>query len=140
MGVIGADPFENDDAREWLEGIDAGHGSAPVVALLRRASEGAADPHLDARTSAMALAAAELVAALRGRPATALPRVAADWVAMVRAGDPASDTPDEEVLALATRALDFVVTSSALAELWSQRPDADHWRARLDDLRMRLSL
>jgi hypothetical protein len=61
-------------------------------------------------------------------------------VAGVSGGDAAGCAPDEEALALATRALDFVVTSSALAELWSQRDDADRWRARLDDLRLRLSL
>ena len=139
MGILGASPFENDDAREWLEGLDAGDGAAPVIALLRRASEGASDPHLDARTAATGLAAAELVAALRGHPAPDLPRAAQDWVAAQAAAAPTGDAPDEGTLALATRVLDFVVTSSALAELWSQRPDADHWRARLDDLRMRLS-
>ncbi len=139
MGILGADPFENDDAREWLDSLDTAEGSAPLEAMLRRAVEGASDPHLDVRHSMLVLAAAELLAALRGRPG-ALPRPGADWVARVGGGDAAGCTPDEEVLALATRALDFVVTSSALAEVWSQRDDADRWRARLDDLRMRLSL
>ncbi|HEY0997652.1 MAG TPA: DUF4259 domain-containing protein [Gemmatimonadaceae bacterium] len=140
MGILGADPFENDDAREWLESLDVAAGSAPLVEMLRRIVDGASDPHLDVRRSTLALAAAELLAALHRRPADALPRAGQDWVAGVSGGDAAGSAPDEEALALATRALDFVVTSSALAELWSQRDDADRWRARLDDLRLRLSL
>lgn len=140
MGILGADPFENDDAREWLESLDAHDGSAPLEEMLRRIVDGASDPNLDLRRSTLALAAAELLAALHGRPADGLPRAGLDWAAAVSGGDAAGCAPDEDALALATRALDFVVTSSALAELWSQRDDADRWRARLDDLRMRLSL
>ena len=73
-------------------------------------------------------------------PRFALPDVARRWVAAHRE-EPSSGSEDDalEMLVDATRALDLVVTTSALAEIWSQRPDAPLWRAALDDLRMRLA-
>ena len=139
MGTLGAEAFANDDALDWLLELDPADGVRPVLAVLERAA-GAIDPHLDVHTAAVALAAAELLAALRGRPHPALPEVAADWVAAVTLASPTGAAPREEELALATRALDLVVTSSALAEIWSQRPDDAEWRSELDRLRLRLSL
>jgi Domain of unknown function (DUF4259) len=139
VGTLGVEAFANDDALDWLLELDPADGVRPVLAALERAA-GAIDPHLDAHTAAVALAAAELLAALRGRPHPALPEMAADWVAAVTLASPTGAAPDEEELALATRALDLVVTSSALAEIWSQRPDDAEWRSELDRLRLRLSL
>jgi len=53
---------------------------------------------------------------------------------------PLDGAPNLETLALATQALDLVVTSSELSALWSQRAEEPSWRAELDALRMRLSL
>jgi hypothetical protein len=131
--------FANDDALDWLLELDPAAGVRPVLAALERAA-GAGDPHLDAHTAAIALAAAELIAALRSHPHPALPEVAADWVAAVTLASPTGAATGEDELALATRALDLVVTSSALAEIWSQRPDDAEWRSELDGLRLRLSL
>jgi Domain of unknown function (DUF4259) len=139
VGTLGAEAFANDDALDWLLELDPADGVRPVLAALERAA-GALDPHVDTHTAAVALAAAELLAALRGRPHPALPEAAADWVAAVTLASPTGAAPGEEELALATRALDLVVTSSALAEIWSQRPDDAEWRAELDGLRLRLSL
>ena len=139
MGTLGVEAFANDDALDWLLELDPAAGVRPVLAALERAA-GAADPHLDAHTAAVALAAAELLAALRGHPHPTLPEIATDWVAAVTLASPTGAAPGTEELALATRALDLVVTSSALAELWSQRPDDAEWRSELDGLRLRLSL
>jgi uncharacterized protein DUF4259 len=139
VGTLGAEAFASDDALDWLLELDPADGVRPVLAALERAA-GAVDPHLDAHTAAVALAAAELLAALRGHPHPALPETAADWVAAVSLASPTGAAPGAEDLALATRALDLVVTSSALAEIWSQRPDDAEWRSELDGLRMRLSL
>ena len=139
MGTLGVEAFANDDALDWLLELDPAAGVSPVLAALERAA-GAADPHLDARTATVALAAAELLAALRGRPHPALPEMAADWLAAVTLASPTGAAPSTEELVLATRALDLVVTSSVLAEIWSQRPDEAQWRSELDGLRLRLSL
>ena len=62
MGTLGAEAFANDDALDWLLELDPADGVRPVLAALERAA-GAIDPHLDAHTAAVALAAAELLAA-----------------------------------------------------------------------------
>jgi len=138
MGLWQEDGFGNDEALDWLQRLDLDAGVEPVVRTLRGTVE-ASDPYLDASRAQVALAAAELVAALNGHPHPALPEAARDWVARQMSASVTDAAPDEETLALATRALDYVVTSSALSELWSQRTEEGHWRAAMDDLRMRLS-
>jgi len=136
MGIWSVEGFGNDEALDWLQALDPGDGAAPVLRSLRYAAE-SDTPHLDARRAQVALAAAELIAALHGRPHASLPEAARRWLLAQRPSEP--DGPDVEALVLATRALDFVVTSSELAEIWSQRADQHDWQAALDDLRMRLA-
>ena len=137
MGIWSADGFASDEALDWLQGLDPAAGAEPVLRALRAAAE-SPDPRLDAARSQVTLAAAELIAALYGRPHPALPEAARRWLAAQRA--PQDTGPEARaVLALATRALDLVVTSSALAEIWSQQEDQSRWRGALDDLRMRLA-
>ena len=139
MGIWGVESFANDDALDWLSRLDPAAGPEPVVRELRAVAE-TSDPYLDSRTAAVALAAAELVAALQGRPHPQLPKAARNWVAAQILSGPLDGAPDFETLALATQALDFVATSSELSALWSQRAEEPSWRAELDGLRMRLSL
>jgi hypothetical protein len=139
MGIFGIDGFGSDEALDWLQGLDPNAGAEPVVRALRVAVE-SPDPYLDSRRAQVALAAAELVAALHGRPNRSLPDPALRWLAAQT--DPplgADGSKDLDALVLATRALDFVVTSSELAEIWSQQGDQRRWQSALDDLRMRLA-
>jgi hypothetical protein len=139
MGIFSADAFGSDEALDWLQALDPAEGTEPVVRALRVAVE-SADPYLDARRAQLALAAAELVAALHGRPHPALPEGAKRWLAAQTASGSGADGPEDlDALVLATRALDFAVTSSELAEIWSQQLDQRPWQLALDDLRMRLA-
>ena len=139
MGIFSIDGFGSDEALDWLQGLDPSAGAEPVVRALRVAVE-SPDPYLDTRRAQVALAAAELVAALHGRPHPSLPDPALRWLEAQT--DPplgADGSKDLDALVLATRALDYVVTSSALAEIWSQQDDQSRWQGALDDLRMRLA-
>lgn len=136
MGIWGIDGFASDEALDWLERLDPADGAGPVTRELRSLAE-APDPHLAAPRAAVALAAAELVAALHGQPHPALPDAARRWIDAQVDRDAADDRL--AMLVDATRALDFVVTGSQLAEAWSQRGDDDAWRRALDDLRLRLA-
>lgn len=136
MGIWGPDGFASDEALDWLERLDPADGTGPVTRELRSLAE-APDPHLSAPRAEVALAAAELVAALHGHPHAALPPAARRWVEMQPADAAATDRM--AMLVDATRALDFVVTSSQLAEAWSLRRDDEAWRRALDDLRLRLA-
>lgn len=136
MGDRGVDDFASDDALDWIERLDAADGIGPVTRELRAVVD-ASDPRLTAARAEIALAAAELVAAVGGQPHPHLPDAARRWVGAV--ADAQSSPLDLEALIDATRALDYVVTTSQLAEAWSQRSDAAAWRAAQDDLRMRLA-
>ena len=139
MGIFSVDAFGSDEALDWLQGLDPAEGTEPVVRALRIAVE-SPDPYLDTRRAQVALAAAELMAALHGRPHPALPERAQRWLAAQTDLSPGADgSTDLDALVLATRALDFVVTSSELAEIWSQQLDQRPWQLALDDLRMRLA-
>ena len=72
MGAWGAGNFENDDALDWLavlqaEGLPAAGAAIQDVLTL-------ADDYLEAPTCCAALAAAEVIAALRGRPSISIAR------------------------------------------------------------------
>ncbi|HYD51024.1 MAG TPA: DUF4259 domain-containing protein [Gemmatimonadaceae bacterium] len=137
MGIWGVEGFANDEALDWIETLDPSDGIAPVERELHAVAN-APDPHLTAARAEIALAAAELLAAVGGHPHPALPPAARRWL---EAQHPAEADVGLGIDALveATRALDFVVTSSQLAERWTQRVDERAWRAALDDLRMRLA-
>lgn len=132
MGIWDDDGFANDEALDWLGRLDPAAGLQPVRQLLHAAVE-APEPTLDVRQAGRVLAAVELVAAAGGHPHPGLPEAAGRWCLAQ------GEHPDDDTRILATRALDLVGTSSALAELWSQRPEGAGWHRELDGLRMRLT-
>lgn len=138
MGIWSIEGFASDEALDWLSGLAPEEGVEPVRRTLRRVVE-SSDPHLGAGEAAIALAAAEVAAALHGRPHPALPETARRWVEAQRGNGRVAEADALQLLVDATGALNLVVTSSALAEIWSQRADERLWRAALDDLRMRLA-
>jgi Domain of unknown function (DUF4259) len=131
MGAWGVGTFENDDAGDWVYQLE----EANDLDLVRGTLLAAADPegYLEAPTCSMALAAAEVVAALAGRPAPDLPEEILTWVAAHRLTVP----PD--LRALSVRALDQVAAGSELKELWAESEDSGAWVDRLQELRSRLA-
>lgn len=130
MGTWDTGTFDNDSALDWVAVLESEGLSAASDAF--QAVIGQAGDYLDADDCASALAAAEVVAALRGRPAADLPGEVADWLA-AHPGD-----PGDELAAAARRAVELVLGDSELAELWSESPEAPAWRAGVEDLRARL--
>jgi Domain of unknown function (DUF4259) len=130
--------FCTDEAAEWLQRLDPGSGMAPVDGALRSVAD-SADPRASAGRAEIALVAAELVAALHGHPHPGLPAPGVAWVDAQGGPHAVRTDGDFDVLVMATRALDLVVTSSQLSDARTE-PDADDtWRRALDDLRMRLA-
>ena len=64
-GAWGPGSFDNDDALDWVQRCLQSTGAAVVAPTLRTAAQ--AGP-LDAQDAAMAIVAAEIVAAARGKP------------------------------------------------------------------------
>lgn len=132
MGIWDDSSFGNDEALDWMSRLDADDGLQPLRQIMHAATSTPA-PALDLPQASRLLAAVELMAAAGGRPHPGLPERARRWC--ITQGE----APVEDDLILATRALDFVGTTSALAELWSQRSDVNGWHQQLDQLRMRLT-
>ena len=76
------------------------------------------------------MAAAEIVATLRGHPA-------GDAI------EDLADLPDikvtDEIVAMAIKAIDSVMTSSNLKDCWEETHDFGAWVAKVRDIRARLS-
>ncbi|MBK8978357.1 MAG: DUF4259 domain-containing protein [Planctomycetes bacterium] len=117
MGRWGIGPFDNDHAADWLYEL-AEADDAEVLRDALGSALGAAIP--DEIDSALALAAAETVAAWCGRPAPELPEEVTEWV-LTRARAP------REIVDLAWRAVDRVGRSSVMREVWLAEDDASAW-------------
>jgi hypothetical protein len=125
----GTGSFENDDAADWLAGL-AALGPADLAKIFSQAAD---DPaYLEAPAASVAVAAAEVVAALNGFPAPAAPPAIAQWVSKF----PKVTTP--ELNSLAVRALERVRTNSELKDLWMEADGLNDWTAAIRDLQSRL--
>jgi hypothetical protein len=69
MGAWGIRAFENDDASDWLYDVEESNDLSIVAAALNVDESG----YLEAPEACNALAAAEIVLALQGKPRTGLP-------------------------------------------------------------------
>lgn len=127
MGAWGYLPFENDDALDWLDELDAGG-----VDAVREAMAKTGHGYVEAPEGSTAIAAAEITSACQGRPQGDLPENAVAWVASHGAELGAEDV--ELALAAVGR---VAGEESELAELWDDA-DEPEWRESLEDLSERL--
>ena len=129
MGAWGTGSFENDDAADWVSGLDA-ITSEELTRILAHAAD---DPeYLEAPAASVAVAAAEVVAALRGSGADGTQAKIRDWVGK----HPQAFTA--ELQAMAIRAVDRVRRNSELKDLWMEADGLNEWIAGLRELQGRL--
>lgn len=135
MGAWGAGSFENDSALDWLDSFcdDSGAGIAPIVEALTAIAELTSADYLEVDEASDAIAAAELIAALQGRPPLHLPDCATAWLNAQHV------IIDPGLIVLALGVVDRVKANSELQDLWSESggPDSE-WHAVIADLEMRL--
>jgi len=131
VGCWGHQVFENDDAQDWVTQLLEDGDSESTRRVLEKIPVAA---YPDASDCAMALAAAEVVAAARQRPSTRLPEEVHEWLRDHR-------LPANEFLAtLARNAVGSIKTHSELRDLWwDAGDDFRKWNDVLDDLSERLS-
>jgi hypothetical protein len=132
MGAWGIGPFENDDALDFIaelkaEGVPVVRAAVEEVALL------APDGYLEASSCSRAIAAAEVLAGARGRPAPDLPPEITDWLST----DP---RVDESLVPPAAVAMTRILEGSELKELWESSTDGPAWERRVADVRERLGI
>lgn len=130
MGTWGVGSFENDDAADWvweLAEADAALLSSVLSQVLQNTG------YLEAPDCAMAVAAAEVVAALHNRPAANLPEEVAEFVRRVGAA------PNPELVSAARAAMARIRSSSELQELWKLSDHNAEWLQSIADLESRLA-
>jgi hypothetical protein len=132
MGTWGHKTFENDTAGDWVYELEKAEDSTLLRATLEKVTKLPATAYLEAPECCEALAAAEVVAALLGRPAGELPEDVGEWV------EAHGGKPEPALAPLALQALARVRTTSELKELWDDGDDPPQWYAGLDDLERRL--
>ena len=125
--------FDNDDALDWIYELSESEDLSVVESALQNAVD--ASGYLEAPTGSAAIAAAEVVAALRGKPKSELPTEVTDWVRthQFAVGSDLVETARSAISAVRNS------ESSELAQLWSDSKElADAWEADLGDLLKRL--
>lgn len=129
MGAWGVTVFENDDASDWLANLEKSEGHSLIYDALRAVvnAEYAEAPDCEA-----ALAAAEIVAALRGLPHKSLPEEATAWV------EEDHSLPPPDLLTLARQAVVRVRSESELKDLWAESEELEDWLKGLAELERRL--
>lgn len=129
MGTWGSGPFENDRAADWVDNLeDADDMTLAMDALERVRSR----EHVDADDASIAIAAAEVVAAVGGRPHEDLPEDVRRWI--VSSGVTMDPEHSEEAAAAVER---IRGEDSELADLWADS-GAEEWYGHLDGLTERL--
>jgi len=121
--------FDNDDAEDWAAEFEEAPSMSSIIESLERAI---AARYVEAPEGSIAIAAAEVVAAVAGSPSPNLPPGIAAWAA--------KQQPEPGHLALARKAVTRVATSksSELRELWEESTP-DEWQAAIADLEDRLA-
>jgi hypothetical protein len=132
MGAWGEKAFENDSALDWFNDLEA-EGVEALRHLLESVAETDEEDYLDIDDGAAAIAAAENVAAARGRGRDRLTEPVIAWL------DASGDELVEEDLLLAAAAIERVVgASSELRELWEEGGTDSPWHADVRTLLTRL--
>ena len=130
MGAWGAGSFENDDALDFLVELTGGDNLDSLADWFQAVLDN--DDFIEADEARIAIAAAEVVAWLRGAPGVGLPEGLVDWL---------QDHPGpvEEALAQqALRAVEKLFRDSELRLLWEETTYFADWQAAVLDLVARL--
>jgi hypothetical protein len=128
MGAWGAGSFDNDDAVDWLASLEHARDLTPIDDAFAAVTGDGEPGEPDASA---AIAAAEVVAAIDGRPLADLPGEIVDWLAS------AHPRPDPGLTERARAAVQRVRFSSGLKVLWGEG-DPEEWYEHIDHLLQRL--
>jgi HJR/Mrr/RecB family endonuclease len=132
MSADGVGNFDNDDAMDWAFDLEQVKNNAFIEETLKVVTE-RGDEYLEAPEAYRALAAAEVVAALKHGASSGLPIEVKQWVSKYKQRPISSNLTQ-----LALKAIQRIQTASELKELWEETDYAADWYEVLDDLEVRL--
>jgi hypothetical protein len=133
MGAWGTASFENDDAMDWSYQLAETEGTSALREAFEAITRLDEDDYPEAPACFAAQAAAEVVAALKGRPVGGLPDTVIAWVS----ANPKMRT--KRLTQQALNAIERIRENSEAKELWDEIESVKAWYAVLDDLSSRLS-
>jgi hypothetical protein len=132
MGAWGEKAFENDSALDWFNDLEA-EGVDALRHLLESVADTEEADYLDVDDGAAAIAAAEIVAAARGRGRDRVTKPVIAWL------DANADELVDDDLILAAQAVERVVAeNSELRELWEEGGTDSPWHVDVRTLLTRL--
>ncbi|MDR7268579.1 hypothetical protein J2X20_001208 [Pelomonas saccharophila] len=133
MGAWSHEAFGNDDALDWVHGLEEVDDLSLIEAALQAVLDDG-EGYLEAPQATEALAATELIAHLRGHGGEeSCPEVAEDWIARTRL------VPPEALVKQALAVLERITgEDSELKELWEESDSGEDWLASVAHLRHRL--
>jgi hypothetical protein len=132
MGAWGIGPFENDDALDWVWGLDGDDADEVLATTLRTVARDRG--YLEVQDGANAVAAATILASAIEGTTDGLPPEAVAYLERRTA------RPDAELIRAAIAALDRATgEDSEVAELWDESDDGPEWRESVAATRRRLA-
>jgi hypothetical protein len=130
MGAWDIGVFDNDDARDWVWTLER----AENISILEKAFSVVTDEkeYLEAPDCSVALAAAETIAAMRGKPANNLPPDVLKFAEHFHA------ELTDDLVKIAQNAVRKISVRSELQELWDESENREEWHNVLAELLTRL--
>jgi hypothetical protein len=132
MGAWGSGSFENDDASDWVADLCDDPDKEVISDALSAVVEMEAGEYLEAPDCSVGLAAAEVVAALKGSPNPGMPDDARKCVSKLKIKANAG------MVSLALKAVERIKTDSELKELWDEAENPAEWYEAVGNLEARL--
>lgn len=132
MGAWGTGSFDNDDAGDWVVEMEAAEDFDPISSAFAAVLE-VGDDYLELPEAGAGIAAAEVVAALLGKPSSEI--LLLDGVMAWISGKP---HPPDRIVKQARRVVKRVLKDSELKEIWQESADAAAWQQGVEDLLRRL--
>lgn len=136
MSAWGSGSFENDNALDWVYDLQSYDDLDFIVSTLEQANDHEfiryGQGHVTTYTVDAAIAAAEVVAALCGRPSEVLPPALTKWI------QSHSLPVDTNTIELAIRIVTRALNTHELRNLWGEQTDYDEWKRVVEGLILRL--
>jgi len=129
MGAGGPGSFQNDDALDWVYDLMQAKDTSFIEKTLQVVIRG--DRYLEAPQASVALAAAEVAAALGHAGSPDLPDEVKQWVSR-------HPSTSSSITQLALQAIQRIKTKSELKDLWDETQSGGDWYAVINDLEARL--
>ncbi|HWZ44327.1 MAG TPA: DUF4259 domain-containing protein [Candidatus Saccharimonadales bacterium] len=130
MGAWGPGCFENDDASDWADDLEGSSGIGMIKEALKAVEK---NKFPESPDCCIALAAAEVVAAAKGKPSPDFPEGLKGWLAAQK--DRSALTALDKVT---INVINKVQLKSELKELWEDSSDWLAWSKVLNDLQNRV--